>query len=559
VTRLALAFTAALAAALPACAPVYRPAADMVLIHARVWTVDDKLPEAQALAVVGDRVVAVGSDAEITAWRGPETRVIDALGRRVLPGFNDVHAHIVPGGQEIDGADLRHATSPEDFKRRLAARAQGVPRGQWITAGTWNEQQWAPAELPTRELIDPVTPDTPVLLSRVDGHAALANSAALKLAGITNTTPDLPGGVIVRDAHGAPTGLLKDTAVERVLKVIPPLKREQRMEIARRALALAASLGLTSLQNMDADDGEGYGDLSVFAELAERGELTARVYDALPILQWEDQARLGLRRGFGSPMLRVGAVKGFADGSVGTHSAFFFDPYDDAPESRGALGHMMTPLDAMTKRLTQADAAGLQLCVHAIGDHANATMLDLYEKVVAANGPRDRRLRMEHAQHVRPQDFDRFAKLGVVVTVQPSVPSWFEKRIGKTRLATTAALRAFLDHKVHVAIGTDWPVASLNPLETLSEAVIPMDKAHPEGVVPGQAISVREAVAAYTLGSAYAEFQDDQKGTLTPGKLADFVILDDDILTIPADRIRAVKVDVTIVGGRVVFDRKKGG
>ncbi len=556
--RLSIALAATLSAALPACA-TFHPSADMVVIHARVWTVDDKIPEAQGFAVIGDRVVAVGSDAEIGAWRGASTRVVDAAGRRVLPGFNDVHAHIVPGGQEIDGADLRKSTSPDDFKRRLAARAHAVPKGQWITSGTWDEHQWTPSDLPTRELIDPVTPDTPVLLSRVDGHSALANSLALKLAGITNATPDPPGGTIVRDTHGAPTGVLREAAVERVLKVIPPLKHEPRMELARKAFALAASLGVTSMQNMDADDGEAYGDLSVFAELAERGELTARVYDALPVMQWEDQAKLGLRRGFGSPMLRVGAVKGFADGSVGSHSAFFFDPYDDAPDNKGALGHMMQPLDAMAKRLAQADAAGLQICVHAIGDRANATVLDLYEKLVAANGPRDRRLRVEHAQHVRPQDFDRFAKLGVVVTVQPSVPSWFEKRIGKVRLATTNALRTFLDHKVHVAIGTDWPVSSLSPLETISEAVIPMDKAHPEGVVPGQAVSVREAIAAYTIGSAYAEFQEGDKGTLAPGKLADFVILADDILTIPADRIRSAKVDMTVVGGRVVFQRQPGG
>ena len=410
--------------------------------------------------------------------------------------------------------------------------------------------------LPTRQLIDPVAPATPVFVNRFDGHMAVANTAALKLAGVTAATPDPPGGVIVRDAAGNPTGLLKDAAMGLVNRVIPPLTPARRAQALARALDHAASLGVTSVRDMGPDAG----DLSMYAEFAESGRLTVRVAAAPPELQWADQARLGIRRGFGTPFFSLGAVKGFADGSLGSTTVYFFEPYTDAPATRGLLADEMIPIDGMRQRLTAADAAGLQLCIHAIGDQAISVVLDLFAGVAQANGARDRRFRIEHAQHVAAKDFDRFASMGVIAAVQPyhaiDDGRWAERRIGPARIQTTYPFRTFLDKGVRLALGSDWPVAPLNPLLGIYAAVTraTLDGKNPDGWVPAQKLSVEEAVRGYTAGSAYAEFTEADKGTLAPGSFADIVILSDDIFAIAPARIRDVTVRTTIVGGRVAYD-----
>jgi predicted amidohydrolase YtcJ len=385
---------------------------------------------------------------------------------------------------------------------------------------------------------------------------AVANSVALKLAGVTAATPDPPGGVIVRDAAGNPTGLLKDAAMGLVNRVIPPFTSARRAQALTRALEHAASLGVTSVRDMGPDAG----DLSAYAAYAESGRLTVRISAAPSERQWADQARLGIRRGFGTPLFRLGAVKGFADGSLGSTTAYFFEPYTDAPATRGLLADEMIPLEGMRERLIGADAAGLQLCIHAIGDQAISVVLDLFTAVTKANGARDRRLRIEHAQHLAAKDFDRFASLGVVAAVQPyhaiDDGRWAERRIGPERIKTTYPFRTFLDKGVRLALGSDWPVAPLNPLLGIYAAVTraTLDGKHPDGWVPAQKITVEEAVRGYTGGSAYAEFTEGEKGTLAPGALADIVILSDDIFTIAPARIRDVKVRTTIVAGQVVYD-----
>jgi predicted amidohydrolase YtcJ len=535
-----------------------KPAADLIVTNARVRTVDKSRPAAQAVAVLGDRIVAVGSAAEVAAWRGPATQVLDAGGRLVLPGFNDSHVHFIEGSSSLTEVQLKNATSPQDFARRIGDFARALPAGEWITGGNWDDQSFATPVLPTRRDIDALTPDHPVFVSRYDGHMALANSLALKLAGVDRNTPDVPGGVIVRDADGEPTGLLKDAAMNHVLKVIPPLTRERRLRFIRAGLAHAASLGVTSVQHMSAD----FADIAAYAELAERGELTLRVYAAPLETQWQDLARIGVRRAFGTPYLRLGAVKGFADGSLGSTTAYFYEPYLDAPETRGILSEELHPIEAMRERMVAADKAGLQLCIHAIGDHGIATILDLFEDVVKANGPRDRRFRIEHAQHMAAKDFDRFARLGVIASMQPyhaiDDGRWAENRIGPDRARRTYAFRTFLDHGVRLAFGTDWYVAPLNPLESIYAAVTraTLDGKHPQGWQPQEKLTVAETVEAYTLGSAYAEFQDEVKGSITPGKLADMVILSEDIFRIPPAAIKDVKVVTTIVGGKVVYQRK---
>ena len=538
-----------------------RPAADLIITNAKIWTVDKALPTAQAVAILGDRIVAVGSNADTESWRGPNTRAIDAAGKLLLPGFNDAHVHFTSGGAQLDNVQLNDATSSQEFVLRIAQHTKSTPKGEWVLGGDWDETKWTPAQLPTKELIDPVTGDTPVFVSRYDGHMALANSAALRIAGVTAKTPDPPGGAVVRDAQGNPTGALKDAAMDYVFKVVPPPSHEQLLHAAKRALAHAASLGVTSVQHMNPE----YADIAVYSELLEKGELSARIYAAPLITQGvDDQVKIGIRHAFGGSFLRMGAVKAYADGSLGSATAYFFQPFDDEPNNRGLLSDEMQPLSLMRDRMMKADTAGLQLCTHAIGDQAISIILDLYSEVTRAHAEADRRFRIEHAQHMAATDFDRFAQLHVIASVQPyhaiDDGRWAEKRIGHDRASRTYAFRTFLNHGVRLALGTDWDVAPLNPMLTIYAAVTraTLDGKNPGGWFPEQKLTVAEAVEAYTMGSAYAEFQEKQKGSITPGKLADMVLLSDDIFSIDPVKIREVKVLKTIVGGKLVWDTSVG-
>lgn len=536
-----------------------QPSADLIVTNAKVYTVDPGRPKAEAVAVIGDRIVAVGTSSEIDKWRGVHTKVIDAGGKLVLPGFNDAHVHFIDAAAGMLQVQLKDTGSPQEFARRIAERAKSIPKGQWILGGNWDEQNWTPPQLPTKALIDPVTPNNPVAVSRYDGHMTLANSLALKAAGITAKTPNPPGGVIGRDSNGQPNGILKDAAQDLLDKVIPPLTHEQMMDAARRGMAYAAQLGVTSVQEM-ANPGEDLArNVEIYEELAERGELITRFYVAPIIDRWQDQPRAGIRRAFGSTWLRIGAVKAYADGSLGSATAYMSQPYSDQPHNRGLLNEEMIPLSKMRNRMIAADSAGLQLCVHAIGDAAISDVLDLFQQVEKVNGDKDRRWRIEHAQHVAPKDFDRFAALHVIASMQPyhgiDDGRWAEKRLGPERIKTSYAWRSMLDHGVRLAFGTDWDVAPLNPMLGLYAAVTraTLDGKNPDGWVPEQKISLPDAVEAYTMGSAYAEFQESVKGSITPGKLADMVILSDDIFSIRPEAIRDVKVETTIVGGKVVW------
>jgi predicted amidohydrolase YtcJ len=533
-----------------------KPAADLIIRNARVWTVDSSHPEAEAVAVLGDRIVAVGSNQDLDAWRGPNTRVVDAEGKRLLPGFNDAHVHFAEGGSQLDNVELNDATSAREFARRIGERAAKMAKSEWLLGGDWDETKWSPAELPTRELIDSQTPETPVAVNRYDGHMVLANSLALKLAGITAQTQDPAGGVIVRDAKGNPTGALKDAAQDLLFKVVPPPTHAQRRHAVERALGHAAALGVTSVQNMDPD----YGDIAVYNELLDEGKLTTRIYAAPLITQVDDQVKIGIRRAFGGPYLRIGAVKAFADGSLGSGTAYFFEPFSDQPTNRGLLSDEMHPTSLMRDRMMNADGAGLQICTHAIGDAGISAILDIYTEIEKTHGDRDRRWRIEHAQHMAAKDFDRFAQLHVIASVQPyhaiDDGRWAEARIGHDRASRTYAFRTFLDHGVRLALGTDWNVAPLNPMLTLYAATTraTLDGKNPGGWFPEQKLTIKEAVEAYTLGSAYAEFQEKEKGSITAGKLADMVLLSDDVLAIDPVKIRDVKVLKTWVGGKMTYD-----
>ena len=533
-----------------------KPAADLIIANAKIWTVDKTMPQAQAVAVLGDRIVAVGSNAEVDAWRGSRTQVVDVGGRLLLPGFNDAHVHFVSGGMQLTNVQLNDATTPEEFARRIAARAKITRKGEWILGGNWDETKWNPPDIPTKELIDALTPDTPVFVLRYDGHMGLANSLALRLAGITSKTPDPPGGKIVRDAKGNPTGALKDAATNYIDKVIPPLSQDRRIQAVKRALVYAASVGVTSVQHMQAV----YEDIAVYSNLARGGELTTRIYAAPSITSVDDQAKLGIGRAFGGPYLRIGALKAFADGSLGSGTAYFYEPFLNQGKNRGLLSDEMHPISLMRHRMMKADAAGLQICTHAIGDEGISTILDLYTDVIKAHGEADRRFRIEHAQHMAAKDFERFAQLHVIASMQPyhaiDDGRFAESHIGHDRASRTYAFRTFLDHGVHLAFGTDWEVAPLDPLLGVYAAVTraTLDGKNPNGWFPEQKLTVAEAVEAYTMGSAYAEFEEKEKGSITSGKLADMVLLSDDIFSVPPEKIRDARVLKTFVGGKLVFD-----
>jgi predicted amidohydrolase YtcJ/beta-lactamase class A len=535
-----------------------RPAgADLIITNAVVRTMDAARPTAGAVAVKGRSIAAVGTAAEVGRLAGPQTRLIDARGALLLPGFNDSHVHFLGGGFQLSAVDLRDAATPQEFAERIRRFAASLPRGRWVTGGDWDHERWAGAPLPTRELIDRFTPETPVFVNRLDGHMALANSLALKLAGVTRETKDPPGGLIVRDPRtGEPTGVLKDAAMNFVFQKIPPATFEERLAAARAATDYAASLGVTSVQDVSAGD-----DVGVYQTLLERGELKTRIYAVAPLPDWERLARVGVRRAFGSDMLRVGGLKGFADGSLGSTTALFFEPYLDAPDTHGLPGDEMFPEGAMLARVKGADAAGLQVMIHAIGDRANDQILALFARVAAENGRRDRRFRVEHAQHLRPEEVKEFAAQRVVASMQPyhaiDDGRWAEKRIGPARAKGTYAFRSLIDAGAVLAFGSDWTVAPLDPVQGIYAAVTrrTLDGKNPAGWVPEQKITVEEAVRAYTVGSAYAEFAEAVKGTITPGKLADLVLLDRDIFRVEPPEIERARVTLTVVDGRVVYER----
>jgi predicted amidohydrolase YtcJ len=530
--------------------------ADIVIRNANIHTMDTKRPTARSIAILQNKIVAVGSDAETKAWVGKTTRVIDAGGRLVLPGFNDAHVHFMETGSQLSSVDLRSAKSPEEFVERIRAFAKTQPKGRWILGGQWDHENWTPNSLPTAAMIDAATPDNPVWINRLDGHMALANSLAMKLASVGKDTKDVSGGLIVRDAAGNPAGVFKDAAMSYIEKVIPDPTFEQNLEIAQAASDHAASLGVTSVQDMSAGR-----DVGVYQELLRRGTLRTRIYGCSPLAEYTRWANTGVHSAFGGRFLRVGCLKGFADGSLGSTTAWFFDPYLDAPDTSG-LPRAAVSDGSMAKNIVAADKAGLQVYIHAIGDRANSTILDYYEDAAKVNGARDRRFRIEHAQHLRQQDIPRFGKLHVVASMQPmhiiDDGRWAWKRLDANRLKGTYAFRTLLDTGAILAFGSDSPVAAMDAIHGIYAAVTrrTTDDKNPNGWIPEQKITVDEAVRAFTWGSAYAEFQENDKGTLTVGKLADIIIVSDDIFTIEPAKIANAKVLTTIVDGRVVFEAK---
>jgi len=530
-------------------------APDIVIVTASVHTMDPAQPTASALAIVGNKIVGIGETAQVEKLAGPNTRKIDAAGKLVLPGFNDAHVHFLMGGFSLSSVDLRDAKSPEEMGRRLREYASKIPKGRWILAGDWDHEKWPGTPLPTKQMIDAATTDNPVFVNRLDGHMALANSLALKLAAVTKDTEDPPGGVIVRDKNGEPTGVLKDGAESLIDRVIPERTFEEKHQAALAATEHAAKCGVTSLTDMSAGE-----DVGLYQHMLEHGELKTRIYAIRSIVSWEVFEKAGVRAAFGSDMLRIGGLKGFADGSLGSTTALFFEPYNDSPNTRGLLFDQMLPEGIMLKRVQGADRVGLQVMIHAIGDAANKRILDIYKEVAGKNGTGDHRFRIEHAQHLGTAEIPRFGSQKVVASMQPYHVAddgrWCEKRIGAERSKGTYAFRSLLDSGAVLAFGSDWTVAPLNPLEGIKAAVTrqTLDGKHPTGWVPEQKISIDETIHAYTVGSAYAEFMEKKKGTIAPGYLADLVVLDRDIYAGDPSDIDKAHVTMTIMDGMVVYE-----
>jgi predicted amidohydrolase YtcJ len=530
--------------------------ADVVLTGGTIWvgggtdlTTDEDAPS--AIAVQDGLVLAVGSDQEILQHVGNGTRRIDLAGRLVVPGLMDAHTHFIAGGFALAEVQLRDAATPEEFARRIAAFASSHP-GEWVTGGTWDHELWGGA-LPERGWIDSLTRNTPVFVSRLDGHMSLANSKALELAGVTAGTPDPAGGTIVRGPDGTPTGVLKDAAQDLVFAVIPEPSEAELDRALDAAIAHAASHGVTLITDMGTWEGH-----ETYRRAQAAGRLPLRVYSVVPIASWERMAEYVAREGRGDRRLFWGGVKAFVDGSLGSTTAWFYEPYAD---DLSTAGLMVSDTADLRTSLLAADRAGLQLIVHAIGDRANDWLLDVFAQAEATHGARDRRPRIEHAQHLTPESIRRIADAGVIASMQPyhaiDDGRWAEKRIGPERVRWTYAFRDLLDSGAHVAFGSDWTVAPLDPLLGIYAAATrrTIDGANPGGWVPEQKITAEEALGAYTTENAYAAFVEGDLGTLEPGMLADLVVLSRDIRAVDPVEIEGVVVDLTMVNGAVIFER----
>jgi len=531
--------------------------ASLVLTGGRVWTGDAAHPWAEGVAVKDDRVVGVGSAAELAALRGSGTRSIDLAGRFVAPGFIDTHTHFDRAGELIVGVNLLDVADEVAFARRVREARDRLPAGSWLVGGDWGAYALDSPFKPHRSMIDAETPSNPALLSKWDRSLYLANGAALKAAG---ATCDWPG---VECEGGTPTGRLTPEAAQRVRAVIPPKPLEQRLAEARAALAQLRGFGVTTIHDVTPAE-----ELAVYQELRRRGELTVRIYARPGLDQWEHLAALGVRRGFGDDWIKIGGLKGYVDGIMGNSSARFYEPYLTSGE-RGSWRPMMEPAGNMEKLLRGADSIGFWPQVHAIGDEAIDTILDLFEKVMAAGGPKERRFRAIHVQVMRgPEVAQRMARLGVIAEVQPYHAiddlRWMEKRIGPARSRWAYAFKTLQDAGVRLSFGSDWPGTNASwypasPVLGIYAAVTrqTLDGQPAGGWHPEERVDLETALRAYTVNAAWAAGEEDRKGTLAPGKLADLVVLDRDPFAVPPSQLKDLRVMMTLAGGRVVYEAGK--
>jgi predicted amidohydrolase YtcJ len=545
-----------------------KPKADIILVHGNIYTgiaVNSSFHEmqrAKAMAVRGDRILATGADADILKMKGPETQVIDLAGRFVMAGFNDAHLHLASGGFQTSNVNLVGAKTLTEFRDRIRERVKTAAPGEWITGFGWDHTLWPVKELPSRWDIDEVTTDHPVFLIRVDGHIAVANTRALQLASITLASKDPEGGKIDRDATGNPSGILREGATDAVRAVIPPPTHDQHLAAVSGALHELAKFGITSAQ-----DNSSWEDFQVYEELENQGKLTARIYEWL---NFNDPVETLTAHRSAHPqtdnMLRTGMLKGFMDGSLGSRTAALMEPYADDPGNSGLPQYEPAKLAQMAKERIEA---GFQMGFHAIGDKGVQMALDSFseaekdarsKKIKAANGGEDFRLRIEHAQVTSPAQVAKFKELKVIASMQPNHlltdMNWAKDRLGPKRAATSYAWASMLKNGVTLAFGTDYPVEPVTPFRGLYAAVTRKSEDGKRDYYPEQKLSMEQAIAAYTTGAAFAEFTEKEKGTLAPGMLADFVVLDRDITAVPPEKVLGTRVLRTVVGGKTVYEAK---
>ncbi len=524
--------------------------ANVAIKNGNFYTVNEKQPYAKEMAVFNNKIIFIGEKVPASLIND-KTKIVDLGGKFTVPGFIDSHLHFLDGGFSLSRIDLRSTSSKKEFVNRIAQYAKTLPKGEWILGGNWDHTNWEGQPLPTRWWIDKVTPDNPVFINRLDGHMALANSLGLKLAGVSDNIKTPPGGVIVRNEKGAITGIFKESAKNLINTVIPDPGFEVKMRAAKAAGQYLAQNGITSAHDMGL-----WSHLEVYDSLISRGESKIRISLFPPIPEWEKLKNYSIKNKH-SGYLSVKGTKGFMDGSLGSSTAKFFKPYIKDSENYGVWGEQMIPAEKMLNRIDNVYKLNYQAVTHAIGTEANNSIFNMYEQVL--NGKKDRRFRIEHAQHLLPEDIKRFSKNNVIASMQPyhciDDGRWAETRIEYERCKTTYAFRSLIDNNAVVAFGTDWDVAPVNPLWGIYAAVTrsTLDDKNPDGWVPEQKISVEEAIRCYTLNGAYADFSEMEKGSLEVGKFADFTVLSDNILNINPYKIKDVQVNMTVIGGEIVF------
>ncbi|MCH6553625.1 MAG: amidohydrolase [Acidobacteria bacterium] len=532
------------------------PDADVVLTNGNIYTVDVRLGRVEAIAITRGKIAAVGTTEEMQHWVGPETKVIDLEGKFVLPGFNDAHTHLANAGQGSLSVNVEGTRSVAEFQQRIRARLSEFEPGTWVVGRGWDHSLWEENRMPTRADLDAVSTSHPMFFTRVDGHSAVANSLALERAGITRSSEQPEGGEIVRDADGEPTGWLKENATGLVSGLIPAPTSEQRKRGLLLALAEAARYGVTSVQ-----DNSSWEDFLALRELKQEGKLTLRVTEWLPfdapLNRLEEMRKEG---GATDPWLKTGALKGVTDGSGGSLSAAMLEPFANAPDNRGIL--LYDP-EQLKKMVVDRDAAGFQIALHAIGDRANRVALDAFEAALKINKRRNARHKIEHAQFVHRDDFARFKELDVLASMQPchllADMRWAPTILGSEREYEGYAVGTMRKAGARLAFGTDYPVEHINPLRGLYAAVTrEFEDGGPEGGwLPGEKVSLEEAIRAYTLGSAFAEFEERRKGTLSPGKFADLIVLSQDITNVSPSELLRTDVLLTMVGGKIVYQKEQ--
>ena len=527
----------------------------LAFVNGKIYTVNDKQPLAESVVIENNKIIFVGSNNDAEKFIDASTEKINLQGKFMMPGFIDNHVHFLSGGFYLNGIDLRPAKSTSEFKKILKEYAS-THQGKWITGGNWDHEAWEVKDIPTKEMVDEFTSNTPILIDRFDGHMALTNSYTLKLAGITKDTESPEGGLIVKDKNtGEPTGILKDNAISLVSKFIPASTEDEYYTALLTALDHAKQLGVTSVQDITYSN-----DLKAYRRAEKENKLTCRIYTRMPIESYQKLIDDEIKVPSGSDKLKMGSLKAFADGSLGSSTAWFFERYDQDTLTTGLAMDIVTN-GFLEKWAADADKNHLQISTHAIGDKANSYMLNVYENIKNKNPVWDRRFRIEHAQHVRLEDVKRFAEIGVIASVQPyhliDDGVWAEKRIGNKRINEAYPLKDFLDNGVKMCFGTDWTVAPLDPLLGIYAAVTrrTLDDKNPDGWIPEQKISLEDAIKCYTINCAYASFEEDIKGTIETGKLADLIVLSEDIFSIDPIKIKDVKVEMTVFDGEVIYKK----